>query len=140
MKGRDPQLVRPGWWCELFRHPRLPGGGSLRHTRAADRPEQALIWMRRSVRTLLPGFAREHAVRAVHWLDHGQWEAVMRLRAGEGYQLLLHAEDGSRWEWAARPVRCLRTARVPAGAVRLCPDPAGCVCLVPGHRCAAEHG
>ncbi|NEC87657.1 hypothetical protein G3I71_17875 [Streptomyces sp. SID12501] len=58
---------------------------------AVDTPERALVWMRLAVRVLLAAFDPERAFRC---LDHDQWEAVMRLRAGEPYAFV--ASSGAR--------------------------------------------
>lgn len=69
--------------------------------------------MRVAVRTLFSGFDAEDRSRTYGWLDHGQWEAVMRLRAGEPYTYAARAGACSV-EWTARPVLYLRTAGKPA--------------------------
>ncbi|MET9529458.1 hypothetical protein ABZY02_02640 [Streptomyces sp. NPDC006649] len=69
--------------------------------------------MRIEVRLLLWEFGADERARAYRWLDHGQWEALYRLRAGEPY-----AFTAAGVVWAARPVlflTCPAAAR-PASA------------------------
>lgn len=109
---RPASVGRPGWWCE-FAADSMSGGGhdrARRRGKAADTPEQALVWMRLAVRVLLSAFDAEDTERAFRWLDHGQWEAVMRLRAGEPYVFVASSGD-TRVEWSARPVLFLPFAR-----------------------------
>jgi hypothetical protein len=99
-------LLQPGWWCEAVVR---EGERTCERTHAnvcrAERPEQALLWMRTKVRTLLSWFDAEDRERAYHWLDTGQWEAVYRLRAGEPYAFRASAGEGFvRLTWGARPV------------------------------------
>lgn len=97
-------LIRPGWWCECTTYTSATHGGRARlHTHRADTAEHALVWMRIAVRPLLPGFDAEDRERAFRWLDHGQWEAVIRLKAGEAYAFVASAGE-TRVEWSARPV------------------------------------
>ncbi len=113
---RPASLGRVGWWCEFTtRTTTADGSEDARvRTHAADSPEQALMWMRMAVRVLLSGFGPEDTERALWWLNHGQWEAVMRLRAGEPYAFVASAGD-ARLEWSARPVLFLPLAlRCPA--------------------------
>ncbi|WP_329433271.1 hypothetical protein OG564_11050 [Streptomyces sp. NBC_01280] len=101
---RPTALVRPGWWCTCATYSdAFHGGGTMAQARAADTAESAMVWMRLAVRTLLSGFDSEGQHQALHWLRHQQWEAVMRLKAGEPYGYT--ARVGSvAVEWAARPV------------------------------------
>ncbi|SES12467.1 hypothetical protein SAMN04487983_103215 [Streptomyces sp. yr375] len=99
---------RPGWWCEcVARTTDGDGDGEVWTVRvrmgAADTPERALVWMRLAVRVLLSALDPEDVERTFRWLDHGQWEAVMRLRAGEPY-VFVAASGSTRVEWSARPV------------------------------------
>lgn len=50
-----------------------------------------MVWIRLAVRVLLSGFDPHDTERAFQWLDHGQWEAVARLRAGEPYACVASA-------------------------------------------------
>ncbi|MFJ1543808.1 hypothetical protein [Streptomyces sp. NPDC088246] len=101
------QLLKTAWRCEVT------VDGLLVRTEHAATPTQALIWMRVSVRTLLSGFDAEDRERTFRWLDHGQWEAVIRLRAGEPYAYTARA-GASVINWSARPVRALPVATVTA--------------------------
>ncbi|MDX3456914.1 hypothetical protein PV396_34040 [Streptomyces sp. ME02-8801-2C] len=111
LMNRPASVVRQGWWCEFAAYPMSDGGngGAGLHANAADTPEQALVWMRIAVRVLLSAFDPEDAERAFRWLDHGQWEAVMRLRAGEPYAFVASCGD-TRVDWSARPVLFLPLA------------------------------
>ncbi|MEC4018438.1 hypothetical protein [Streptomyces sp. H27-D2] len=109
LTSRSNPATHRAWWCEFTVRMASPGGGGGAGERARVRgsrartPEQALVWMRVAVRVLLSGFDPEDGERAFRWLDHGQWEAVMRLKAGEPYAFV--ASSGStRVEWSARPV------------------------------------
>jgi hypothetical protein len=102
------------WRCEFT------ADGLLVRAEHAATPPQALIWMRVSVRTLVSAFDAADRDRTFHWLDHGQWEAVMRLRAGEPYAYTVRA--GRRAvRWSARPVRVLPVVAVTAVARRWTP-------------------
>ncbi|MER5845936.1 hypothetical protein ABT126_02250 [Streptomyces sp. NPDC002012] len=101
------QLLKTAWRCEVT------VDGLLVRAEHAATPTQALIWMRVSVRTLLSGFDAEDSERTFRWLDHGQWEAVIRLRAGEPYAYTARAGAGVI-NWSARPVRALPVATVTA--------------------------
>ncbi|MEV5201078.1 hypothetical protein [Streptomyces sp. NPDC053720] len=71
------------------------------------------------MRTLLYGFDAQDRDRAFRRLDHGQWEweAVIRLRAGESYAYTARA--GVRVvDWSTRPVRVLPDAAVTPVALR----------------------
>lgn len=106
--------LRTVWRCEF-----AADGLPVRAEHAAT-PTQALIWMQVSVRTLLSAFDVEDRDRTFHWLDHGQWEAVMRLRAGERYACTARA--GARVvDWSARPVPVLPVATVIAVSCRWTP-------------------
>lgn len=121
---RPASIGRPGWWCEFAAYP-MSGGGNDRarlRAKAADTPEQALVWMRLAVRVLLSAFDAEDTERAFRWLDHGQWEAVMRLRAGEPYVFVASSGD-TRVEWSARPVLFLPFARSDDGLQCPCQRP-----------------
>ncbi|MGW1713081.1 hypothetical protein [Streptomyces sp. NPDC002156] len=121
---RPASAGRPGWWCEFTAYSTADGGngGTGLRTKVADTPEQALVWMRLAVRVLLSAFDAEDTERAFRWLDHGQWEAVMRLRAGETYAFVASAGD-TRVEWSARPVLFLSLARADHGPQCPCPRP-----------------
>ncbi|MFD4858313.1 hypothetical protein [Streptomyces atratus] len=71
--------LKTAWRCEVT------VDGLLARAEHAATPTQALIRLRVSVRTLLSGFGAENRDRTFRWLDHCQWEAVIRLRAGEPY-------------------------------------------------------
>lgn len=119
---RPASVGRPGWWCEFAAYSKADGGsgGARRRANAADTPEQVLVWMRLAVRVLLSAFDPEDTERAFRWLDHGQWEAVMRLRAGEPYAFVATSGD-TRVEWSARPVLFLPLARAADGPQCPCP-------------------
>ncbi|GGV77155.1 hypothetical protein GCM10015535_09820 [Streptomyces gelaticus] len=106
--------VQTAWRCEVT------ADGLLARAEHATTPTQALIWMRVSVRTLLSAFDAEDRDRTFRWLDHGQWEAVIRLRAGEPYAYTVRA-GGRVVDWSARPVRVLPVAAVTAAARRWTP-------------------
>lgn len=118
---RPASIGRPGWWCEFAAYPAADGvtDGVRRRAKAADTPEQALVWMRLSVRVLLSAFHPEDTERAFRWLDHGQWEAVMRLRAGEPYVFVASSGD-TRLEWSARPVLFLQLITSPKVRCTIC--------------------
>lgn len=78
--------------------------------------------MRLAVRVLLSAFDPEDTERAFRWLDHGQWEAVMRLRAGEPYVFVTSSGD-MRVEWSARPVLFLPLTGADDGPQGPCPRP-----------------
>ncbi|MFE3940874.1 hypothetical protein ACFXPV_03185 [Streptomyces sp. NPDC059118] len=99
--------LRTAWRCEVT------VDGLLVRAEPATTPTQALIWMRVSVRTLLSGFDAKDRDRTFRWLDHGQWEAVIRLRAGEPYVFTARA-GGRVVDWSARPVPALPVAAVTA--------------------------
>ncbi|MCX4786732.1 hypothetical protein OG369_11190 [Streptomyces sp. NBC_01221] len=101
--------LKTAWRCEVT------VDGLLVQAEQAATPTQALIGMRVSVRTLLSGFDTEDRERTYRWLDHGQWEAVIRLRAGEPYAYTARAA-ATVLDWSARPVRAL-----PAGTVTAIP-------------------
>ncbi|MER5358963.1 hypothetical protein [Streptomyces sp. NPDC002785] len=96
------QPLKTIWRCEVA------VAGGVVQAEHADTPTQALIWMRVSVRTLLSGFDAEDRERTFRWLDHDQWEAVIRLKAGEPYTYTARA-GASVVDWSARPVRTLPT-------------------------------
>jgi hypothetical protein len=96
------QPLKATWRCEVT------VAGSVVQAEHATTATQALIWMRVSVRTLLSDFDAEDRERTFRWLDHGQWEAVIRLKAGEPYTYTARA-DASVIDWSARPVRTLPT-------------------------------
>ncbi|MEN8650423.1 hypothetical protein ABCR94_07220 [Streptomyces sp. 21So2-11] len=101
--------VTTGWWCAFTVRMPLGGAGGewVRvHACATRTPERALVWMRLSVRTRLSTFDTADANRTYRWLDHGQWEAVIRLKTGEPYTFAASAGD-TRIEWSVRPVRFL---------------------------------
>lgn len=102
---RPGSFVRQGWWCEFTAYAMADGGngGARLRANAVDTPERALVWMRLAVRVLLSAFDPEDTERAFRWLDHGQWEGVMRLRAGEPYAFVASSGE-TRVEWSARPV------------------------------------
>lgn len=106
--------LRTAWRCEFT------VDGLLVRAEHAATPPQALIWMRVSVRTLLSAFDAEDRDRTFRWLDHGQWEAVIRLRAGESYTYTVRA-GGRVVGWSARPVRVLPVATVIAVSCRWTP-------------------
>ncbi|MEU9317107.1 hypothetical protein [Streptomyces sp. NPDC048295] len=108
------QPLRTAWRCEFA------VDGLLVRTEHAATPPQALIWMRVSVRTLISVFDAEDRDRTFRWLDHSQWEAVIRLRAGERYACTARA-GGRVVDWSARPVRVLPVAAVGAIAARWTP-------------------
>lgn len=93
-------LLQRGWWCEATAR---SGQRTRIRTYRIARPERALIWMRTEVRTMLSGFSADDQERAGGWLDHGQWEAVYRLRAGETYTFSASVRT-TRLTWSARPV------------------------------------
>ncbi|MFF4604247.1 hypothetical protein ACFY12_16175 [Streptomyces sp. NPDC001339] len=95
--------------------------------------------MRLSVRVLLSSFGSEDTERAFRWLDHGQWEAIMRLKAGEPYAFVASSGD-IRIEWAARPVLFLPVTHVTGGPSRPCAEPALCRCVAHDHRCGGHRG
>ncbi|WP_326765618.1 hypothetical protein OG978_14440 [Streptomyces sp. NBC_01591] len=102
------------WRCEVTID------GLLVRAEHAATPPQALIRMRVSVRTLLSAFDAEDRDRTFRWLDHGQREAVIRLKAGEPYPYTTRA--GERViEWSARPVSALPLATVIAVSCRWSP-------------------
>lgn len=78
--------------------------------------------MRLAVRVLLSAFDPEDTERAFRWLDHGQWEAVMRLRAGEPYVFVTSSGD-MRVEWSAPPVLFLPLTGADDGPQGPCPRP-----------------
>ncbi|MEV3854939.1 hypothetical protein AB0J38_11490 [Streptomyces sp. NPDC050095] len=97
-------LIRPGWWCVLattsdaFRN-----GTDISRGRRTDTAEATMVWMRLEVRTLVSCFDPAERERTLQWLQHGQWEAVMRLKAGEDYAFVGRARDVAV-TWSARPV------------------------------------
>ncbi|WP_055523308.1 hypothetical protein [Streptomyces graminilatus] len=119
---RPASGLRQGWWCEFSAYSMADGreAGARLRAHAVDTPQRALVWMRLAVRPLLSAFDPEDAERAYRWFDHGQWEAVMRLRAGEPYAFVASSGD-TRVEWSARPVLFLPLA--PADGGRGCPCP-----------------
>ncbi len=121
---RHASVVRPGWWCEFTAYPRADGvsDGARRRGKTAATPEQALVWMRLAVRVLLSAFDPEDTERAFRWLDRGQWEAVMRLRAGEPYVFVASSGE-TRVEWSARPVLFLPLTGADDGPQGPCPRP-----------------
>ncbi|QIY94487.1 hypothetical protein HEP87_11270 [Streptomyces sp. S1D4-11] len=101
---RPAAFVRPGWWCSCTTHSdAFHNGAALSKAHSADTPEAATVWMRIAVRTLMSALITEDQDRVHTWLQRGQWEAVMRLKAGEWYGFT--ARVGSvAVEWTARPV------------------------------------
>lgn len=95
------------------------GERARRRTYRAERPERALIWMRSEVRMLLSGFGAQEQDRACRWLDHGQWEAIHRLRAGESYAFSVSVGT-TRFTWSARSVLFLPLIGAPGTTPRLC--------------------
>ncbi|MEU6825566.1 hypothetical protein ABZ921_33555 [Streptomyces atriruber] len=91
------------------------GGITRGQCRTADTAEQAMVWMRTSVRTLLSAFSPEEQARAYGWLDHGQWEAVARLKAAEPYAFGAAVGD-TYVEWSARLVGFLPVVQAADGA------------------------
>ncbi|MGW0825856.1 hypothetical protein [Streptomyces sp. NPDC002845] len=132
---RPASVGRVGWWCEFVAYLAAGDGGeggARMRTSAAGTPEQALVWMRLAVRVLLSAFDPEDTERALRWLDHGQWEAVMRLRAGEPYAFVASSGD-TRVEWSARPVLFLPVTCAAVGPPGPCGRPTRSVCVMPGH-------
>jgi len=76
--------------------------------------------------------------RAYHWLDHGQWEAVARLKAGEPYAFTA-AAGRTRVEWSARPVLFLPLAHAATGPPWRWAESALCSCTARGHMCRGYH-
>ncbi|MGX9889024.1 hypothetical protein [Streptomyces sp. NPDC002276] len=74
--------------------------------------------MRLSVRALVSALDPEDQDHALHWLDHGQWMAVLRLKAAEPGTFTARAGE-SQVEWSARPVAFLLVRRACAGGSRL---------------------
>lgn len=135
---RPASVGRVGWWCEFVAYAAAGDssgeGGARMRTSAAGTPEHALVWMRLAVRVLLSAFDPEDTERALRWLEHGQWEAVMRLRAGEPYAFIA-SSGNTRVEWSARPVLFLPMACAAEGPPGPCGRPARC-CVASGHRSA----
>ena len=103
-------LLRPGWWCLVTTAADESRGGTIASRgRPAHSAEAAMVWMRLDVRALLSCFDAEDRQRALRWLQHGQWEAVMRLKAGEPYVFTARAEDVAA-TWSVRPVLFLPLA------------------------------
>ena len=133
--------VRRAWWCEFStRTPALGDGNAqvLLRAQSAETPTQAMVWIRLAVRMLLSGFDPRDTERAYRWLDHGQWEAVARLKAGEAYAFTA-AAGRTRVEWSARPVLFLPLAHAATGPPWRCAEPALCACTATGHRCVGHH-
>lgn len=65
---RSKALAQAAWWCEFTAH--SPRGNGIQ-ARRADTAEQALVWMRLSVRALVSALDPEDQDHALHWLDHG---------------------------------------------------------------------
>ncbi|MDH6699890.1 hypothetical protein P3T26_004351 [Streptomyces sp. MAA16] len=124
-----------GWWCAFAVRPATDdSSASWSGSTAAGSPEQALVWIRRSMRVLVSAFEPADPARALAWLDHGQWEAAARLRGGEPYAFA--ATSGrTRIEWSVRPARFLPLARAADGPPWPCTVPALCTCVAPGHGC-----
>ncbi|MCR8575056.1 hypothetical protein [Streptomyces sp. Isolate_219] len=138
---RPNSLVHSAWWCEFST--RTPAFGAsddqvLVRAQSAETPTQAMVWIRLAVRVLLSGFDPRDTERAYRWLDHGQWEAVARLKAGEPYAFTA-AAGRTRVEWSARPVLFLPLAHDAAGPPWRCGEPALCACTARGHRCGGHH-
>ncbi|UGY94494.1 hypothetical protein [Streptomyces gobiensis] len=116
---QPPPLLRRGWWCEFTaRTPTADGGETIRsRAHEADTAVRALVWMRMSVRELVSGFDPEDNERAYRWLDHGQWEAAMRLKAGEAYTFVACLGPAGL-EWTARPVLFLPLTPTASGLAR----------------------
>ncbi|WEH33402.1 hypothetical protein PZB75_08425 [Streptomyces sp. AM 4-1-1] len=102
-----PVRLQAAWWCEcVVRTDMAPDGVTRVRGERADTSRDALRWMRIAVRTLLPGFDPVDRDRAFQWLVHGQWEAAVRLGAGERYAFT--ARSGATViEWSARGVLCV---------------------------------
>lgn len=132
---RPPTVLGPAWWCQLLAH-QPDSGQSWERFRGhlAPHPESALVWMRSEVRTLASGFGPDDVMRAYSWLDHGQWEAIHRLRAGEHYTFDA-AMSGARVELSIRRVLPLPRASLRPSPATSCSTPADCPCVEPGHRC-----
>ncbi|MEU5209677.1 hypothetical protein [Streptomyces sp. NPDC020742] len=141
MLHRPNSPLRHAWWCEFITRTPAPDGSGeevLVRTRCAETPTQAMVWMRLAVRVLLSGFDPYDTERAYQWLDHGQWEAVARLRAGEPYAFVASA-GWTRVEWSARRVLLLPLAHAATGPPRPCAEPALCACTARGHWCGGHH-
>ncbi|MFE3884720.1 hypothetical protein ACFXPQ_17730 [Streptomyces lydicus] len=93
-----------------------------------------MVWIRLAVRVLLSGFDPRDTERAYRWLDHGQWEAVARLAAGESYAFSA-AAGRTHVEWSARPVLFLPLTHAETGPPWRCVESALCSCTASGHRC-----
>lgn len=132
---RRTAVGRPGWWCEFVAYTTGDSGegGARAQSSVAGTPEQALVWMRLAVRVLLSAFDPEDTERALHWLNYGQWEAVMRLRAGEPYVFVASSGD-TRVEWSTRPVLFLPMACAEGPLGPACGRPRRCACMAPWHR------
>ncbi|MGY5130406.1 hypothetical protein [Streptomyces nigrescens] len=133
--------VRRVWWCEFLTH--TPASEDrddqvLVRARSAETPTQAMVWIRLAVRVLLSGFDTNDTERAYRWLDHGQWEAVARLKAGEPYAFVASAGQ-TRIEWSARPVLFLPMAHAATGPPGRCTEPPLCMCTAMGHACGGYH-
>lgn len=117
---RPDASLRPGWWCTCAAYAdAFHSGGTLTRARAADTAESAMVWMRLAVRTLLSGFDTEGQQQALRWIEHQQWEAVMRLKAGEPYAYTARV-GGVAIEWTARPVLFL-LPRLEESCLAVCP-------------------
>ncbi|MFI5524633.1 hypothetical protein [Streptomyces platensis] len=106
----------------------------LLQVQSAETPTQAVAWIRLAVRVLLSGFDPRDTERAYHWLDHGQWEAVARLKAGEPYASTA-AAGRTCVEWSARPVLFLLLTQAATGPPWRCAESALCSCTARGHMC-----
>lgn len=104
--GTDVLACR-GWWCEFIAQ-RGGEAGEVTHTRTrvATSAEQAMLWMRMSVRELVSVFPPPDIERVYQWLTYGQWEAVTRLKTGEMHTFTV-CVGGCCLEWSARSVLLL---------------------------------
>ncbi len=87
---RSKALAQSTWRCEFPVH---SGRGNGIQARRADTAEQALVWMRLSVRALISALDPEDQDGAFRWLDHGQWMTIMRLKAGAPYTFTARAGE-----------------------------------------------
>ncbi|KUJ64151.1 hypothetical protein ACZ90_61220 [Streptomyces albus subsp. albus] len=126
-------LTRPGYWCTCATEP----AHAVLRSLEADTAIQALIWIRVMLRTIVSALDPPEVQRAYAWLDHGQWEAIQRLKDGRTVTFEVTVRD-TRIEWYARRVLFLPLLHREDGLLPLCAHQYACPVSDHGYRCAGR--
>ncbi|HCA84510.1 MAG TPA: hypothetical protein DEQ61_02785 [Streptomyces sp.] len=113
-------LSIPGYWCECTaqHHTAEP---TFAASFVAYSPQQAVRWIRVSLRTIASALEDETAEQAWQWLLHDHAQAVTDLSHGRTCTLTLK-QGTTALTWTARPVHFLTLAHRQGSALPACAE------------------